>query len=512
VRNVVFRVDSSPEIGGGHLRRCLALASELRARQADIVFVCRNHRGNLNSEVAESGFALRELSSVARITRQASSLSQHADWLAANPEEDAADTLNALVGWGAPHALVVDHYGVEATWEGLLRKHVPRIIAIDDLADRQHACDVLVDYTPIRLDHGRYAGLVEAGTELLLGSRYALLRSEFSEKHRSPRSRDGSIRSIFVSFGAVDSAGYTLRAAKALRSAVGPAIRLEVVVGKMSPHLSSLKDYCASQPSTTLHVGARDVADVMQQCDVAVISSGVTAFECACIGLPMILAPIVPNQAEVARSLCAIPCALSARGDLDFERQIGELASAMLSQSQLVQELGRNAHELVDGCGAARVARTVLPAVITIKRADSDDIRDIWEWRNHERVRSMSRSTAPIPWDEHESWCRRALKDPRCVLLIAQCDYLPIAVIRFDLSVDDAEVSIYLTAGAHGRGLARQALIAAERWMKHAFPNIRSIRAETRPENAAAIAAFTQAGYAMHAFRFRKELSEKNGH
>lgn len=512
MHKVVFRVDSSLEIGGGHLRRCLALAAELRTQGAEIAFICRDHRGNLNSEVIDSDFILRELPSGAAATRKASNPPQHAGWLAASPENDAAETLQALSGWGDPSALVVDHYGVDATWEHLMRKQVPRIVAIDDLADRQHACDVLVDSTPFGADQDRYARLVGAGTELLLGARYALLRSEFFAMHQSPRRRDGIIRRILVSFGAVDAGGYTLRVTQALQAAVGRDVQFDVVVGEKSRDLASLTDYSAAQPSIRLHIGTRDIAVVMQKCDMAVISSGVTAMECACMGLPAIVVPIAPNQTEMARSLCAIPCALSVRADSDFDRKIAELAIVLLSQSQLVEALGRNARELVDGRGAARVARAVLPAEITIRRAGLDDMHAIWEWRNQERVRSMSRSIAPIPWDDHESWYRQALTDPCCALLIAQRDNRAIAVIRFDLSADGAEISIYLTTDAQGTGLARRALIAAESWVKDELPRIHSIQAEVRSENSASSAAFTQAGYVLHALRFRKELSDKNGH
>lgn len=167
---IVFRVDSATQIGSGHLMRCLTLATALREKGATCAFVCRSHPNNLIALLRQKGFTVYELP---QGTEPRSS-----DDLGVPLEVDAQQTQTLLEKLGQVDWLVVDHYGIDANWERFLRPWVKRIFVIDDLADRPHDCDVLLDqnYTH-RQD--RYDGLVPAHCSLLLGPQYALLRSEF---------------------------------------------------------------------------------------------------------------------------------------------------------------------------------------------------------------------------------------------------------------------------------------------------------------------------------------------
>src|SRR5687767_1401439 len=221
VMKVAFRTDASREIGSGHVMRCLALAAELRSRGAEITFVCRALPEHYASLIAQAGHSLVEHDAVA------------ADWL------------------------VVDHYGLDARWEREQRAHARKILAVDDLADRPHDCDVLVDQNLARNAQERYAGRVPAGCELLLGPRFALLRPEFAqirEGWHEPREARGAPR-VIIMFGGADPEDLTSRCVEVLAK-IGFAGPLDVVAGPLYRPSAAMR-------SVTLHRAPSNMAELM---------------------------------------------------------------------------------------------------------------------------------------------------------------------------------------------------------------------------------------------------------
>src|SRR5690606_32001299 len=188
---VALRTDASMRIGTGHLMRCLTLADALRDAGARTRFVCRALPHGLREVVIGRGHELVELPSVCGSTagggdgRGAPVASphtalEHADWLGTTQEEDAAATCDALDDGAVWDWLAVDHYAIDARWETRLRTAARRILAIDDLADRRHDCDALLDQNLHAGMHARYDGLVPDACVRLVGPRHALLRPEFA--------------------------------------------------------------------------------------------------------------------------------------------------------------------------------------------------------------------------------------------------------------------------------------------------------------------------------------------
>ncbi len=145
---VVFRADASLNIGSGHVMRCLTLANALRESGASCFFVCREHPGNLLELIREQGFEAIGLPLPKTFEslhgKHSSSRLTYAGWLGDSWQRDAEQTLAALNGELADW-LVVDHYALDSAWEESLRPACRRLLVIDDLADRDHRCDLLLD-------------------------------------------------------------------------------------------------------------------------------------------------------------------------------------------------------------------------------------------------------------------------------------------------------------------------------------------------------------------------------
>lgn len=492
---VFIRVDASDRIGWGHARRCLALACELRRCEASVAFVSRAMDEALVEEARRSGIdVLFFLQTIAKRLRNDDAGVE--DLFSAEAQAvDAAETLRLTHEWGGADVAIVDNYGLGEVWERLIRGSVRRIVVLDDLANRRHECDVLTDAAGSDDRKQQYSLLAPPGTMLLIGPRYALLRPEFSSL-REVANRDGTLRRVFVSFGAVDAAGHSPRAVAVIRERV-PDASIDVIVGPSSPHIGNLQRMAAADPAVHLHVGTPHVVRLMSSADLAVGAGGGTAWERAGLGLPSIVSRTAENQSAVVTSICDAGCAVEVAADSGFEGALGAALLLLRSNPALVRRLGQAGPQIVDGRGVARVRRAILPAMVTFRRATAEDAGAVWDWRNDARVRSVSRGTDLISWDEHRSWYSRCLDDPSRVLLIADVESAPTAVVRFDLRSDgkSAEVSIYLTPNAHSRGLGSTVIREAVAWLEREMAAVRWIDAHVRVDNVASARAFLNAGF-----------------
>lgn len=301
---VVFRTDASLEIGTGHVMRCLTLAEALRERGASCRFVCRSHPGNLIELIRQRGFAVHALpfdpSSKAGETGPA-----HAAWLGADWQTDAEQT-KAGVSETAIDWLIVDHYALDARWENALAEHCGQVMVIDDLADRPHACKLLLDQTFGR-DAKDYRPLVPEDCTLLCGSSYALLRPEFAalRPYSLQRRLQPQLKHLLITLGGIDKDNVTEHVLHALRACPLPAdCKITVVMGATAPWLSAVQQQAQIMPwPTTVRVGVNNMAQLMADSDLAIGAGGATSWERCCLGLPSILAVLAANQTTIASAL-----------------------------------------------------------------------------------------------------------------------------------------------------------------------------------------------------------------
>ena len=186
---VVIRTDASIEIGTGHVMRCITLAKQLRGKGATVTFLCREFPGNSMAFIAQEGFKVVSLPFVGEIN--------NIDWIRKNWQQDADDTKSVLEDLHhVVDVLIVDHYGLDARWEKKLKSYVNKMMVIDDLADRPHDCDLLLDQNYYLNIDDRYKGLVPDDCVQLLGPDYVLLRDEFLTIDTTPIKRTGEINNI----------------------------------------------------------------------------------------------------------------------------------------------------------------------------------------------------------------------------------------------------------------------------------------------------------------------------
>jgi len=495
---IAFRVDGSEAIGTGHIVRCLTLADHLSHEGHSCHFIIRDHPGAPVALIEAKGFSCSLLSPPDGTGREELA---HASWLGISQARDAEESLAALQGpvdW-----LVVDHYALDYRWHVLMRSIASKILVIDDIADRRHDCDLLVDQN-LQIRSGRYEGLVPPACDVMLGPRYALLRPRFAELRVAMTEvrPDGP---ALVYFGGVDSQGATLTALTAFSE---PDMRdrpVDVVVGDLNPHRETIHRWCVERGNARFHSGGSDMPTLMARASIAVGAAGVTAWERCCLGVPTILVTIAENQKPGAAAL-ARECAaiwVGEAGSISSDTIAAALRTLYAAPS-LVTALSHRAAALVDGRGTGRIARAMASAPITVRTATADDCLPVWEWRNAEQTRRYFHDPAPVPIDDHRRWFARSLQNPRRALLIGERSGEPVGVLRFDKRDDAvALVSIYLIPGREGKGEGTQLLLAGHDWLARNWPDVTAVEAEVLHANKASSAAFLSAGFTLCRLLYR---------
>lgn len=359
---IAFRTDASLEAGSGHVMRCLTLANALRDQGAECRFVCREHQGHLAELLTARGHSYHLLPTVADKEPIVSDpLLAHASWLGCGWEQDATQTQAILAEW-QPDWLVVDHYAIDACWERILRPHVGHIMAIDDLADRSHECDLLLDQNLGR-QPSDYRGRVPSDCALLIGPSYALLRPEFAalRKYSLDRRQRPVLKRLLITMGGVDQFNATGRVLAALRQAPLPDdCRISVVMGAKAPWLAQVKALCATLPwPTEVLTNINNMAQLMADSDLAIGAAGGTSWERCCLGMPTLMLVIADNQQEAAHHLQAAGAAVVCMPTDDLAVKVTHWIDTFISVPEMGAAMLKNASAITDGSGISRVVSEI---------------------------------------------------------------------------------------------------------------------------------------------------------
>jgi UDP-2,4-diacetamido-2,4,6-trideoxy-beta-L-altropyranose hydrolase len=493
--DILFRADATPTIGVGHVIRCLSLANALREQGASCAFLARSIQlGQLDKAIESQGHVLLRLAGDIPGSEQ--------------QDEDAARCQAVLAGLGRARWLVVDHYALDARWEKAMQEFAVDIMVIDDLANRPHACSLLLDHNLVPAMNSRYEGKLSYGCKQLLGPRFALLRPEFC-RQPVPRKAYTDKPRVLVMFGGADPQALSLRVLRLLarRSWAG---ELDVIAGSLFSRLDELRELLATMPNACLHVSTPDVANLMRQADLAIGSPGVSSWERCSTGLPALALSQADNQEEIGQALADAGAHIYlGRAEKLSDDDLEAALQLLLTNPGLRTAMAHSALAICDGQGTARVARQLWHNPIQMRLAILDDAPFLFSWRNDEHTRRQSLDPRSLQFDVHLSWIKQVLARSDEFLLVAMQEQVAVACVRFSCSAEHARISIYTDPARRGQGLGSAALEAASHWLRQECPAIRVIEAEVLQDNVASHAMFRAAGYVARWTRFEIELASE---
>lgn len=490
---IIIRADASTGIGTGHVMRCLTLAEELRQRGANIHFLCRAHPGHMGEVIRARGFALTLLPPPVMLF----DADDYATWLGAPAGEDARQTMEALQGMEVAW-LIVDHYAIDEHWEQLLRPHTAKILVIDDLANRHHDCDLLLDQNYGRKDTD-YRPLVGGNTMALTGPHYALLRPEYRE-HRpaSPKANGVRNKRVLVYFGGADIYNLTGQVLLILTQPEFAHYHLDVVASENHPYRKELEAMAARLSSVTLHGTRPHLADLMAEADFAIGAAGATTWERMCLGLPSLVFALAANQQPACRAMAenGLVYYLGATEEFDSSllRQVLYKVEEQTAQSSHLQ---KNLMGIVDGYGVKRIGECVIPSLLEslhLRLAQASDVDLYFRWVNDPAVRASALNSGSIKWADHAVWFARKREDINAFLFVLESHGLPIGQVRFDVREGVAEIDYSLDRIVRGRGLAKYLLRRGQDVLVKSV-SIKEFRAIVKRENVASVKVFEGLGY-----------------
>lgn len=354
--NVLIRVDQSELIGSGHYQRCLSLAIALYRAGASVSFVARHLNEIFQSLLLKYGFNLVMLPCRRSEPDRIALTGDYAGWLGVSEELDADDCRVALAGQKYD-VILVDHYALGQTWERQMRDHAETIVVIDDLVNRGHDCDVLIDQTYGRCT-SEYAHLVPRWCKVLAGVEYALLRDEF-KFHRMKslvRKRRFESGRLLISLGGVDRDNITERLLSEGRSWIAAAnLEVTVILGAGAPHASSVRDVCEKNKWTFLH-NKTDMAGVITNHDFCMGAAGSSTWERFCLGIPALVLKLADNQSEIIKKLVNDGLVR----ELNVNNIMGSLDDLEgIWCDRYLSENSADISKLVDGLGCRRVVTAI---------------------------------------------------------------------------------------------------------------------------------------------------------
>jgi UDP-2,4-diacetamido-2,4,6-trideoxy-beta-L-altropyranose hydrolase len=347
---IAIRVDASTRIGMGHVMRCVTLAEELIKQSAEVVFICRSQSGDCIDWIRDRGFTVLELS----LTAEMSLYNQFM-------MKDAVSTQQLLHANAPFEWLIVDHYEIDYRWEGLMRGYVRQIMVIDDLANRRHDCDLLLDQNYYKNSRQRYLGLLPPSCTSLLGPSYVLLRKEFVDAKKKLLLRDGTIKRILVFFGSSDPSNETSKVLIAIKELALNTVEVDVVVGVSNPHRHQIKMLCNNISNVNYYCNISNMAELILRADIGIGAGGSSIWERCYLGLPSITSVVAPNQIETTEyvaSLGAVDC-LGSIEILNSENYISALMCA-ISNPMRVKNMSDVALGLVSRVGTSAVVEVML--------------------------------------------------------------------------------------------------------------------------------------------------------
>lgn len=491
---VYFRTDLSLKIGTGHAIRCLALSKSLQKKGIETRFIFRDYLDGTRPQIEKLFRKPLFIESEAKEKRGI--INNEYRWNNKTLKQDAIATRRLLqnkdIDW-----LIVDHYSINREWEKVVKKEVKNILVIDDLGDRDHLCDVLLDSNSNPLAHSIYKKRVNKSTDLLLGNKYALLDPNFSKARSNLRKKNFKKPNILIFFGGIDLNEYTLQAVEAVNMLDMNISSVDVVVGGSYANKKALRLLCKKY-EFRLHIQTKKMYELMANADISIGSGGSATWERCCVGLPSIVFAAAENQKDIIYHASRKGLIFSPSNKESFNFFIRKHLISFIANEPLLEFMSNNCLEAVDGKGCNRVANLLIGKSLRVRKVDPKDSKNIFNWRNDPLIRNMSRNKKIIKLSDHTAWINKIISSKHDAFLIIEKNKEPVGVVRYEMNeLNTAEISIYLVPKKIGIGLGKSVLLKADDWLKSNFPAIKRINANVLSNNSKSFHLFESANYKL---------------
>lgn len=475
---IAIRADASSTIGAGHVMRCLTLANAFAKYGADVIFLCRASHGHLIKNINLHGFTVLKLTAITN--QPTGSLLQYSQ------QQDAQECIDLLKNIKAFDLFIVDHYELDIEWQTLLHTFYYKLLVIDDLANRHHICDFLIDQTLGRVNNA-YSELIPHHCQTLLGQEYMLLREEFTKQKvniLNKRLNKEDINHVLITMGGMDPHNITSKALNGLLSLKDqqPDLQVSVMLTSQAPHINMIIEVSEKHDWIYLYVDSSNIAKLMATADIAIGGSGSTAWERCCLALPTLSIIDADNQKLVDQSLANINACISLGWYESITEELIATQCQILFKDRIrYNELAIAAINVCDGRGTERVVDKVLAQIghqtsqqapftelrvkpkkkepITLEQATINDCQQVYQWQSKASIRKFFVTTNTPSYEEHVLWFNNTITSQRRHLFIIYDQQKALGSLRLDKKKENLyEISILIDSKNQGKGIGLLAL------------------------------------------------------
>ena len=483
---LLIRADASPEIGSGHVMRCLALAQAWQDKGGTALFVMAMKSPALEKRLHAEGIEISYLSHTA------------------GSVEDAVETVNRA---RQNHArwVIVDGYQFAAAYQKTFKDAGLRLLVIDDMAHADHYYADIILNQNLHAVYGLYERR-EPHTVLLLGSRYVLLRREFLKWQHGERAVPEKAREVLVTVGGGKQHTVILKVVQALQQGTAHELQAQVIIGGGRNYYARLQAAVRGfEHRIQLQQDVTDMPELFARADVAISAGGSTCWELLFMGVPALILTLAENQKGNAEAIAAIGAGINLGWSEDVTAvQISDKLTALCSDLPRLHDMSRSGRIFIGADGAQRVLSIMtnpLSHILTdnqvrLRPAALKDLIEIWRLANDPYVRAHSFNQRPIPLDHHLDWYKKRLSSPGSCTFVAEVNGIHAGQIRYDRS-DAGHLDLHFAVSPQfrqkgvGTGLlAKSCQVACSKL------NARCARGIVLQSNTPSVKTFLKAGFA----------------
>ncbi|MBC7428131.1 MAG: UDP-2,4-diacetamido-2,4,6-trideoxy-beta-L-altropyranose hydrolase [Bacteriovorax sp.] len=361
MRKVVFRVDSGIHIGMGHVMRCLTLAYEFKSSGWEVIFITKDHLG-FSEELISKNYQVFVIEGGVKHELPPELKNDYESWLGDNWKNDLEKTNHTLESLGKVELVVIDNYALDENYEKLVKAE--RILVIDDLMNRKHCCDFLLNQNSSS-NEKTYTNLTaQKKSRLFLGPSFSLLRREFSDLRAlnyQQRLQKFKIKNILVFFGAGDVAGCCQKVANSLTEKELTQYRFTFILNESHPSFKALLNWTNEQKSVVKVLSyVENMAQLITEHDFFIGAGGSTSWERVCLGIPSAIISVSDNQVQISETLVrdGLIHYLGEAHDVD-NKQLREFFESVLIQSEVFYKMSQDCFKVTDGKGASKLVQEI---------------------------------------------------------------------------------------------------------------------------------------------------------
>lgn len=266
-KKVYFVVSANPKIGFGHMKRCMLIAEEFRAKNVEVEFMFFNSSEMAKNEMINQRFENKHF---------------------LNPEV-LIENIQRIKGELSKTLLIIDS-DKDIFYENSTQNYLLEL----GLKFMFISIKNLINYKSHYLFNQNIMALSEnydiaPYTKTFFGPEYFVLEDELS-KIKVHEKKDK--KSLIVAFGSSDPGNVTYRLLPVLSKMKSQFHKIRIVVGGMNPNVKKIKEhsFIKDNPSQVeLYVDTKKMYDLMAKSDVGLTSMGLTFWELTLHGIPSLV-------------------------------------------------------------------------------------------------------------------------------------------------------------------------------------------------------------------------------